>query len=213
MRTHYGPWQPCWISNQHQQHKSGREPSNEHLWQVWLKSVQRFQRRRVKCEKLTDAYPWQKLTWPMAWWAKKMGQSYGSWIYNYLCNQCLSPLTLWVRIRLRTGILNTLCDKVCQWLAAGLWFSAVSSTNKTDHHDITEITETDTKIHIPIKTINITLILLDINEIMAHILNKWQENTMCITILKRTYLLLMSTGGRGDICIYMYTQNINKIYN
>jgi len=22
--------------------------------------------------------------------------SYGSWIYNYLCNQCLSPLTLWV---------------------------------------------------------------------------------------------------------------------
>ena len=34
--------------------KSGRGPSNEHLWQVWLKSVQRFQRRRVKCEKLTD---------------------------------------------------------------------------------------------------------------------------------------------------------------
>ena len=23
--------------------------------------------------------------------------SYDSWIYNYLCNQCLSPLTLWVR--------------------------------------------------------------------------------------------------------------------
>jgi hypothetical protein len=54
MRTHYGPWQPCWISNQHQKHKSGREPSSEHFWQVWLKSVQRFQRRRFKCEKLTD---------------------------------------------------------------------------------------------------------------------------------------------------------------
>ena len=26
--------------------------------------------------------------------------SYGSWIYNYLCNQCLSPLKLWVRIPL-----------------------------------------------------------------------------------------------------------------
>jgi hypothetical protein len=78
MRTHYGPWQPCWISNQHQKHKSGRRPSNEHFWQVWLKSVQWFQRRRVKCEKLTDgqttdAYPWQKLTWPMARWAKKIG--------------------------------------------------------------------------------------------------------------------------------------------
>jgi hypothetical protein len=27
--------------------------------------------------------------------------SYGSWIYNYLCNQYLSPLMLWVRITLR----------------------------------------------------------------------------------------------------------------
>ena len=41
------------------------------------------------------------------------------------------------------GVLyTTLCDKVCQWLAAGQWFSPVtqiSSTNKTDHHDIAEI--------------------------------------------------------------------------
>ena len=56
MRTHYGPWQPCWISNQHQKHKSGRGPSSEHFWQVWLISVQRFQRRRFKCEKLTDGW-------------------------------------------------------------------------------------------------------------------------------------------------------------
>ena len=43
--------------------------------------------------------------------------SYGSWIYNYLCNQYLSPLTLWVRIQLRRGVLDTtLCDKVCQCL-------------------------------------------------------------------------------------------------
>jgi hypothetical protein len=27
--------------------------------------------------------------------------SYGSWVYNYLCNQYLSPLTLWVWIPLR----------------------------------------------------------------------------------------------------------------
>ena len=58
------------------------------------------------------------LSWP---W------SYGSWIYNYLCNQCLSPLN-----RARC---TTLCDKVCQWLATGQWFSPgppVSSTNKTE---------------------------------------------------------------------------------
>ena len=65
-------------------------------------------------------------------------------IYNCLCNQCLSPLKLWVlRTPLRRGVLDTtLCDKVCQWLAAGRWFSPgtqVSSTNKTDCHNLTEI--------------------------------------------------------------------------
>jgi len=72
----------------------------------------------------------------------RLSWSYGSWIYNYLCNQCLSPL-MWVRMPLRRGILDTtLCDKVCQWLARGRWFSPdtrLSSTNKSDRHDITEI--------------------------------------------------------------------------
>jgi hypothetical protein len=37
--------------------------------------------------------------------------SYGSWIYNYLGNQCLSPLTLGVLTPLRRGVLDTtLCD-------------------------------------------------------------------------------------------------------
>ena len=31
---------------------------------------------------------------------------------------------------------TTLCDKVCQWLATGWWFSPVSSTNKIDRQDI-----------------------------------------------------------------------------
>ena len=67
--------------------------------------------------------------------------SYGSWIYNYLCNQYLSPLMWWIRISTRAKC-TTLCDKVCQWLATGRSFSPgppISSTNKTDHHDITEI--------------------------------------------------------------------------
>ena len=37
---------------------------------------------------------------------------------------------------------TTLCDKVSEWLATGRWFSpgpTVSSTNKTDRHDIAEI--------------------------------------------------------------------------
>ena len=67
--------------------------------------------------------------------------SYGSWIYNYLCNQFLSPLLLWAWISIRAKC-STLCDIVCQWLATGQWFSPgspVSSINKTDRHDITEI--------------------------------------------------------------------------
>ena len=55
------------------------------------------------------------------------------------CNQCLSPLTLWVRTPLRRGVLDTLCDKVCQWLAAVFLGTPVSSTNKTDCHDIAEM--------------------------------------------------------------------------
>ena len=54
------------------------------------------------------------------------------------------------------GVLDTtLCDKVCQWLVTGRWFSLgtpVSSTNKTDCHDISEIL-----LKVTLNTINLTL--------------------------------------------------------
>ena len=83
--------------------------------------------------------------------------SCGSLIYNYLCNQCLSPLKLcefqpcswW-------GVLDTtLRDKVCQWLVTSRWFSAgtlVSFINKTDCHDRTEIL-----LKVALNTINLNL--------------------------------------------------------
>ena len=47
-----------------------------------------------------------------------------------------------LKFTLRRGVLDTtLCGKVCQWFAAGRRFYLgipVSSTNKTDSHDITE---------------------------------------------------------------------------
>ena len=67
--------------------------------------------------------------------------SYGSWIYNYLCNRSLSILMLWVWLPLRQRC-TTLTDKVCQWLAAGRWSSPsppVFSMYKNDRRDITEI--------------------------------------------------------------------------
>jgi hypothetical protein len=64
-------------------------------------------------------------------------------MFRVICNHCLSPLTFWDWILFRWDVLDTtLCDKVCQWLATGRWFSPcipVSSTNKTDRYDITEI--------------------------------------------------------------------------
>jgi len=77
-------------------------------------------------------------------WAPSWSWSYGSWIYNYPCNQCLSTLKLWVRtpFMARCVLDLTLCDTVCQWIATGRRFSPgtpVSSTNKTDRHDIPEI--------------------------------------------------------------------------
>ena len=63
--------------------------------------------------------------WPSWPW------SYGSCIYNYLCNRCLSPL-MWVQIPLRRGVLDTtLCDKVTCDRSV---ISPVSSINKTDGH-------------------------------------------------------------------------------
>ena len=61
---------------------------------------------------------------------------HGSWIYNYMCYRCLSPLTLWVRISPigRCNRYNIIRDKGFQWFAIGRWFSpgpTVSSTNKT----------------------------------------------------------------------------------
>ena len=84
-------------------------------------------------------YNWLQFNSSLSFKGPSWSWSYGSWIYNYLCNQCLSPLKLSFWILLRRGALGTtLCDKESQWLGAGWWFSLgtlVSSTNKTDRHD------------------------------------------------------------------------------
>ena len=113
MRTHYGPWQSCWISNQHRKHKSGRGPSSEHFWQVWLISVQRFQRRRFKCEKLTDER--RTLTHDKS--------SHGLW-----------PGELKSALDSQPPVI-----KFTSCLLVGRWFSPDPSTSKTGRHDIAEI--------------------------------------------------------------------------
>jgi hypothetical protein len=67
------------------------------------------------------------VVWPSWSW------SYGSWIYNYLCDQCLSPPKLWIRIALRRGVLDTtLCHS--DWQLLYSWNIVESGTK---HHNLT----------------------------------------------------------------------------
>jgi hypothetical protein len=93
--------------------------------------------------------------------------SHGSWIYNYLCNKCLSPRTLWAESR--SGEVYSIQHYVSQLLAAGLWFfpcTSVSSTNKYERHD-KSILEHRVKHHNPNLSCQFKHILRSSNK------NKW----------------------------------------
>jgi hypothetical protein len=61
-----------------------------------------------------------------------MVMSYGSWIYNYLCNLCLSPL----KLSLNPVHVSDLRQVTGRWFFRG---TLMSSTNAADGYDITEI--------------------------------------------------------------------------
>ena len=91
IRAHNWPWRPFWMVDRHQFHKSGKGPPASHFCQVWLKSVQWFQRRRSRCEKLADDNGCKVMTKAhmafQARWAKKDKTDFFSTfcsIYMYL---------------------------------------------------------------------------------------------------------------------------------
>ena len=67
--------------------------------------------------------------------------SYGSCIYHYLCNQCLSPLKLRRRIPVmaRCTRFNIMFVSDLQQVSGFLHGTPVSSTNKTDRQYITQM--------------------------------------------------------------------------
>jgi energy-converting hydrogenase Eha subunit E len=81
-----------------------------------------------------------------------------------------SPLKWWVRIQLMAN-----CNRynimwyICLWLEAGWWFSPgtlISSTNKSDRHDITEIL-----LKIALNTISIALLCIETTfSILKHLM-------------------------------------------
>ena len=72
-------------------------------------------------------------------------------IYNYLCNQCLSPLKLWVWIQFMPIMARCIRFNI-MWssLSVTCYRSLVFSTNKTDRHNITE-----TFLKVALNTINL----------------------------------------------------------
>ena len=107
-----------------------------------------------------------------------------------LCIQCLSPLMLWVRIGIRTRC-TTLCDKVCQRLATGRWFSSgpVSSTNKNWPPRYNwNIVEGGVKHH---QTNNQTIICLTNHSLLYVPDEGYPRNVSCALSLISTFLLII----------------------
>ena len=73
---------------------------------------------------------------------------------------------------------NIICDKICQLLATGQWFSSVSSTNKTDCHNITEI-----------------LLKVALNVM-------WYKTQMCSC--QELFHFWIKRGWNGDLYIFCY---------
>ena len=79
IRNKNGLWWPCLLTDRDKMSNLYKGPSIDASYQVSVHLAEGFQRRRLKCEKLTDdrrrtpdAKWWQKLTLPLARWAKKL---------------------------------------------------------------------------------------------------------------------------------------------
>jgi hypothetical protein len=75
------------------------------------------------------------------WFDNECRRGHGCMVVGFITTGASSEL--WVRTPFmarctRYNMIKSR-DKVCQWLTTGRWFSPVSSTNKTNRHDITEI--------------------------------------------------------------------------
>ena len=97
---------------------------------------------------------------------------------------------------------TTLCDQVCQWLAIVLWFSpgtSVSSINKTDHNDKTQIL-----LKVASNTINQTCIK-DIISYIQSWYKMWITNMIFLSFYEifsiLTWLLLSLCEQTSDLSI------------
>ena len=111
------------------------------------------------------------------------------------------------------GILDTtLCDKICQWLVAGRLFSKGTlafSTNKTDHHNITDIL-----LKVALNTVSLSLTEIEI----FHWLIFW----LCVWSLKNKKYHIVGTVPKAnrkiietdndEIGLYLYNNLLTMYY-
>ena len=98
---------------------------------------------------------------------------------------------------------TTLCDEVCQWLAASLWFSLgtpISSTNKTDRHDITKIllkvaSSTISRIYDTSGRISLTRNIITRNELHVHWLIYFEK---CFALFNQNGILALNCAGKHE---------------
>ena len=94
--------------------------SNDFFFKFYMFIIKVFTRNKIKYVTETPNTPW----------------SYGSLIYNYLCNRFLSPLSCEFEYRPGRGVQHYVITFASVLCSPG---TPVSSTNKTDRHDINEI--------------------------------------------------------------------------
>ena len=99
-------------------HNFERGPSKDHSSKVWSNLAQWFLRRRLKCEKLTTDERtketwWQKLTWPLARWAKKGTKRTNNDLNNTTRKKkdwaTWTPLKIWGKLRC-SGRVSSSCS-------------------------------------------------------------------------------------------------------
>ena len=140
--------------------------------------------------------------------------SYCSWIYIYLCNQCPSPLKwVWVPFIIRCTRYN-ICNNLSE-TCESLWISTVSSTNKTNGHDIPRnwnIVESGVKYHKLTHPEHLLLLFfVNVSCLYIRYLSVIIEIVWHSTFQKWSLLSLILTGFLLLLCILMKIFLTNNI--
>ena len=132
--------------------------------------------RYVRCIRVISSFLYVYKSYKGCLSSKEMGRRGGDrMIVGFTTTYAISVYHHWrceFESRSWRGVIDTtLCDNICQWLAAGQWFplrTPVYSNNKPDRHDMTEIL-----LKVALSTITINIIWRDyVNSSKTNVITK-----------------------------------------